>query len=199
MSLLANFAVNLSYSYHFNYQTKQNLIRLWLILLIIILVLANSLIILLFMNDFHWISDGETGGFGQPDNAVVHGEFAAASSTSIAVAGTHVDGFLAAKKIEKNEKNEQEDEDDEPVTEHIPSPPLHFESNVIKILNRLTWFSSSFVCVCVVLQVFSRVFYFKISNYWPPILIAHCLLYTYSTSAFIPLLDHPFSKTILAT
>lgn len=44
---------------------------------------------------------GETGGFGQPDNAVVHGEFAAASSTSIAVAGTHVDGFLAAKKIEK--------------------------------------------------------------------------------------------------
>lgn len=81
---------------------------------------------------------GETGGFGQPDNAVVHGEFAAASSTSIAVAGTHVDGFLAAKKIEKNEKNEQEDEDDEPVTEHIPSPPLHFESNVIKILNRLT-------------------------------------------------------------
>jgi len=40
--------------------------------------------------------------------------------------------------MKQMKKNEQEDEDDEPVTEHIPSPPLHFESNVIKILNRLT-------------------------------------------------------------
>ena len=50
-----------------------------------------SVMIFFFFCFFFQISAGEAGGLGQPDHAAVHGKFAAASSTSVTIASSHVD------------------------------------------------------------------------------------------------------------